>query len=75
MRGIVAWFAENHVAANLLMFFLMLAGVVTGLTMKIEVFPEFSLDRITVTTEYLGASPAEVEEAIICRIEERVMSF
>jgi len=39
MRGVVAWFAENHVAANLLMLFLILAGVVTGLTMKIEVFP------------------------------------
>jgi len=72
MRGIVAWFAENHVAANLLMCFLLLAGAVTGLTMKIEVFPEFSLDRITVTTEYIGASPAEVEEAIIRRIEEKV---
>ena len=72
MKGVVSWFAENHVAANLLMLFLLLAGTVTGLTMKIEVFPEFSLDRITVTTEYPGASPAEVEEAIIRRIEERV---
>ena len=72
MKGIVAWFAENHVAANLLMIFLLLAGAVTGLTMKLEVFPEFSLDRIAVTTEYRGASPAEVEEAIIRRIEENV---
>ncbi|MBC8418213.1 MAG: efflux RND transporter permease subunit [Desulfobacterales bacterium] len=72
MKGVVSWFAENHVAANLLMLFLLFAGAVTGLTMKIEVFPEFSLDRITVTTEYPGASPAEVEEAIIRRIEERV---
>jgi len=72
MRGVVAWFAENHVATNLLMLFLILAGVVTGLTMKIEVFPEFSLDRITVTTKYMGASPAEVEEAITQRIEEKV---
>jgi multidrug efflux pump subunit AcrB len=72
MKGIVSWFADNHVAANLLMFFLILAGAVTGLTMKIEVFPEFSLDRISVTTEYMGASPSEVEEAIIRRIEERV---
>jgi len=68
----VAWFTENHVAANLLMIFLLLAGAVTGLTMKLEVFPEFSLDRITITTEYIGASPAEVEEAIIRRIEEKV---
>ncbi|MBL7213969.1 MAG: efflux RND transporter permease subunit, partial [Desulfobacteraceae bacterium] len=62
MKGVVSWFAENHVAANLLMLFLMLAGVTTGLTMKVEVMPEFSLDRVTVTTEYPGASPAEVEE-------------
>jgi multidrug efflux pump subunit AcrB len=40
--------------------------------MKIEVFPEFSLDRIAITTEYIGASPSEVEEAIVRRIEEKV---
>ena len=72
MKGMIAWFAKNHVAANLLMLFLLLAGAVTALTMKVEVFPEFSLDMITVTTEYPGASPSEVEEAIIRRIEERV---
>ena len=72
MKGIVTWFTENHVAANLLMIFLLLAGAMTGLTMKLEVFPEFSLDRIIVTTEYRGASPAEVEEGIIRKIEEKV---
>jgi multidrug efflux pump subunit AcrB len=72
MRGMISWFAKNHVAANLLMLFLILAGIVTGLTMKVEVFPEFSLDMITVTTVYPGASPSEVEEAIVRRIEERV---
>ena len=72
MKGAVAWFAENHVAANLLMLFILLAGVVTGLTTKLEIFPETSLDTISITMEYPGASPAEVEEAIIRRIEEKV---
>ena len=72
MRSAVAWFAENHVAANLLMFFLLLAGAFTGLNMKIEVFPETDLDIITITTVYSGASPAEVEEAVLRRIEEKV---
>ena len=72
MKGIVAWFAENHVASNLLMIFLLLAGTVTGLTMKLEVFPETSLDQISITMAYPGASPAEVEEAIVRRIEENV---
>ena len=72
MRGFVAWFAENHVAANLLMIFILVAGAITGITMKLEVFPEVSMDRITISTEYIGASPAEVEEGIIRRIEENV---
>jgi multidrug efflux pump subunit AcrB len=72
MKRIVAWFAENHVTANLLMIFLLLAGAVTAVTMKLEVFPETSLDRISITMAYPGASPAEVEEGIVRRIEENV---
>jgi multidrug efflux pump subunit AcrB len=72
MKGSIAWFAENRVAANLLMMFLILVGVVTCMNIKLEVFPETSLDRISISTEYRGASPAEVEEAIIRRIEERL---
>ncbi|MBE9546030.1 MAG: efflux RND transporter permease subunit, partial [Proteobacteria bacterium] len=72
MKGAIAWFAENRVAANLLMMFLILAGVITCTTIKLEIFPETSLDRISITTEYPGASPAEVEEAVIRRIEERL---
>lgn len=72
MRGAITWFAENYVAANLLMIFLLLAGIVTALTLKLEVFPETSLDRISITTVYAGASPAEVEEAVVRRIEEKI---
>ena len=72
MKSIVAWFTENHVAANLLMAFLLIAGAITTITIKLEIFPEISMDRISITTEYIGASPAEVEEGIIKRIEENV---
>jgi multidrug efflux pump subunit AcrB len=72
MKSAIAWFAENHVAANLLMLFLLLAGGITGWTMKVEVFPETDLDIIRITTEYPGASPAEVEEAVLRRVEEKI---
>ena len=72
MKSAIAWFAENHVAANLLMLFLLVAGIFTGITMKIEVFPETELDIISVSTRYPGASPAEVEEAVLRRVEEQV---
>ena len=72
MKKVIAWFAENHVAANLLMLFFLAAGLITCLSIKLEIFPETSLDTISITTAYPGASPAEVEEAIVRRIEEKV---
>ena len=70
--GIIAWFVSNHVAANLLMLFIIVAGVITLLTMKAEVFQEIELDRINVTVPYPGATPAEVEEGIVQRVEEAI---
>ncbi len=72
MKGAIAWFVKNHVTANLLMAFVLAAGVFTALTIKVEVFPEVSLDAISVTVEYPGASPSEVEASIIREIEEEV---
>lgn len=72
MKSSIAWFADNHVAANLLMFFILVAGLVTGMTMKIEVFPETEMDLISISTSYPGASPAEVEEGILRQIEEKI---
>ena len=72
MKGPIAWFAKNPVAANLLMVVLLVGGFLTVLRTKPEVFQEFSLDRIIVSVSYLGAAPAEVEEAVIIRVEEAI---
>jgi len=70
--GVLAWFASNHVAANLLMILIIAAGLLTITTMKVEFFPEMSLDIITVTVPYLGASPSDVEEGVVLRVEEAI---
>jgi multidrug efflux pump subunit AcrB len=72
VKSAIAWFADNHVAANLLMIFILVAGALVGLNAKVEVFPETDLDKIAVRVSYPGASPAEVEEGIIRQIEESV---
>ena len=71
-RGPIAWMARNRVAANLLMFTLLIGGVLTAFRIKQEVFPEFDLDRILITVPYPGASPDEVEKSIVKAIEEEV---
>ncbi|MEM7203792.1 MAG: efflux RND transporter permease subunit [Planctomycetota bacterium] len=70
--GLVAWFAGNHVAANLLMLLLMVGGGVIASSTRVEVFPEIDPRTITVNVPYPGATPVEVEEGICRRVEEAV---
>ena len=75
MTRIIDWFARNSVAANLLMVLIIVSGAMSAYSVKQEVFPEFSLDRITISVPYLGAAPAEVEEAVNSRIEEAIQGI
>lgn len=68
----IAWFTRNGVAANLIMLILVVGGVASYFVVKRELFPTFSLDLVTIRVPYLGASPEEVEEAVIVRIEEAI---
>jgi multidrug efflux pump subunit AcrB len=68
----IAWFATNSVAANLLMLFIVLAGLTTLPTIPQKPFPDVDIDVISVTVEYLGAAPEEVESGVCTRIEEEV---
>ena len=73
-KGILGWFATNHVAANLLMLLIIVAGVMAITSSKLEVFPEMSLDMINITVPYLGATPEDVESGVCLRIEEAIAS-
>ena len=68
----ITWFAENSVAANLLMITIVAAGIASLPRLKQEVFPELRFGVITITVAYPGAGPAVVEEAICIRIEEAI---
>lgn len=69
MKGPIAYMTNNHVAANLLMFVFLIGGLMIGGNIKQEVFPEFEIDMVTVTVAYPGATPAEVEDAIVRPVE------
>jgi len=71
-KGVLGWFASNHVAANLLMLLIVVAGLMAIFGAKMEVFPEMSLDMISIVVPYLGASPEDVEEGVCLRVEETI---
>ncbi len=72
MRSIVAWFAGNSVAANLLLGFIVMSGLAALPRMPQKSFPDLEIPMITVTVPYLGAAPEEVEEGVCIRIEEEL---
>ena len=67
--------AANPIAANLLMGFLLLVGIISATGLPQEFLPEASLDRIQVVVPYPGAAPQEVEESIVRKVEEQVQSI
>lgn len=71
-KGIIAWFAANHVAANLLMLLILFAGAVSLFTIRKQTTPDFELNTIEVRVPYLGAAPQEVEEGVVIKIEEAI---
>jgi len=72
MKSIIAWFANNHVAANLLMALIVLAGLVSLPRMPMKSFPDIDIPMISISVPYLGAAPEEVEEGVCVRIEEEL---
>ena len=68
--GIIACFANNAVAANLLMIFIILMGLASYFTIQRQMFPNIEINYITVSAQYPGASPQEIEESILIKVEE-----
>lgn len=69
-KGIIAWFARNSVAANLLMIIIILGGLMTANTIRKQFFPQVEINWVQFSAFYPGAAPQEVEEGITIKVEE-----
>ena len=75
MQKLIAWFVDNPVAANLLMFMLIVSGLLGLVEVRKEEFPNIEVPAVVVTVPYLGAAPAEVESGVCTRIEEAIQGI
>src|SRR6056297_1500179 len=71
--GFIGWFIGNHVAANLLMVFLVGGGILAIFNMRVELFPSIDPRTITISVAYPGATANEVEDGITRRLEEVII--
>jgi len=72
MHNAIAWFTRNPVAANLLMFVLLVGGLLAAYTVHQEEFPNINTQMVNITVPYLGAAPEESEQGVCIRIEEAI---
>lgn len=73
--GVIAWFAANPVAANLLVLLIVFCGGVSVFTIRKSIMPQFETNMVQVAVPFLGATPEEVEEGVILRVEEAVQDL
>jgi len=71
----VNWMANNRVAANLLMAFLVISGLYSLSNIRQEIQPNYTYATVLIDMQYPGASPEEIEKNIVLAIESRLESI
>ena len=72
MRKIIEYFIKYHVAVNVIIIAFALFGIVGAKSLKSSFFPLTDSKNITISIAYPGASPQEVEEGIVLKIEDNL---
>ena len=72
MKKAVAYFIKYPVAVNVIMIALVLFGLAGVRATKSSFFPLNESQIITITVAYPGASPEEMEEGIVLKIEDNL---
>lgn len=72
MKKLISYFIKYSVAVNILMIAIVIFGVLGMLKMKSSFFPLNESKLINITIAYPGASPLEIEEGIVLKIEDNL---
>jgi len=70
--SLAAFGVRKPVVASLVMWAVIIAGVLFGLKLRREFFPESRADRVVIAVPYPGASPEEIERSLVIKIEDRI---
>jgi len=75
MRGLIHFAVHNPVVANLAALVIVAAGLIFGLGIRREFFPEVRPNKVLVAAPYPGASPEEIERSLALKIEDAIDSL
>lgn len=72
MRNVIAYFIKYHVAVTIFLIAVTIFGIVGAVSLKSSFFPLIDSKNISINVTYPGASPQEIEEGIILKIEDNL---
>ncbi len=72
MRKIISYFIKYHVAVNVIIIAFLIFGVVGAYTLKSSFFPLTESKNVLINITYPGASPQEIEEGVVLKIEDNL---
>ena len=72
MRKLVAYLIRYPVWVTVIFFSVILFGLLSLSQIRYSFFPESEPDNIIISVVYPGASPEEVEEGVVLKIEEKL---
>ncbi|MCK5701101.1 MAG: efflux RND transporter permease subunit, partial [Cyclobacteriaceae bacterium] len=72
MKSILTYFIKYHVAVNIIVLVFISFGIIGALSMKSSYHPLTDAKNIMISVLYLGASPIEMEEGVVLKIENNL---
>ena len=72
MKKIISYFIKYPVAVNVMIFAFIVFGMIGALSIKSSFFPLVDSELISINLVYPGASPREMEEGVVLKIEDNL---
>ncbi|MFD0863766.1 efflux RND transporter permease subunit [Sungkyunkwania multivorans] len=72
MRKLIAYFIKYHVAVNVVILAFLIFGLIGALSLRSSFFPLVDSKIININITYPGASPQEIEEGVVLKIEDNL---
>ena len=72
MKKVINYFIEYHVAVNVVILAFILFGVLGVSSLKSSFFPLNESHIVQISVTYPGASPQEIEEGVVLKIEDNL---
>jgi len=73
--GILSYFTRHGTAANLLLVIMLVLGFAASTQIRSQFFPDVIVNSVTVTVEWDGAGPIEIDDGVVALLEPAFLAI